>query len=188
MSCVFISGIPAAGKSYLAERVARACDARHAKIDDWVEEFRSDPKLEPWVDFYWNQDEKKYFKNTTCEKQWENLKKQSEMLWPAILEKIREVEDSDKDTIFEGVNILPRLARRDLDFDGIVLLGESYELILDRNKKSPRWGETEELQILEASTFWNCERLYYETEAKKYGFKTFSDTIVAEKELLRLLS
>ena len=77
-----------------------------------------------------------------------------------------------KSAIFEGVNILPHLAHCDLNFKGIILLGESFEVILERNKKDPRWGQTEELQ---------------KKEAEKYGFKTFSDPMLAEKELLEIL-
>ncbi len=168
---VFISGIPASGKSYLADRVAKIAGVQHIKIDDWREEIRKSPELEKWVDFFWNQDEKEYWKITSCDQQWENLRKQSEAFWSIFLQKIKEIQGSGKGAIFEGVNILPHLAHRDLDFSGIFLLGESFETILERNKRDPRWGETGELQTLEAEAFWNCERPKYKQEAEKY-FKT----------------
>lgn len=187
MNYVFISGIPASGKSYLANKIAKITGAQHIKIDDWREEIRKSSELEKWVDFFWNQDEKEYWKTTSCDQQWENLRKQSEAFWPIFLQKIKEIQGSGKDAIFEGVNILPHLAHRDLDFGGIFLLGESFEIILERNKKDPRWGETNELQTLEAEAFWNCERPKYKHEAEKYGFKTFSDPLLAEKALLEIL-
>ena len=184
---VFISGIPASGKSYLADKVAKIAGVQHIKIDDWREEIRKSPELEKWVDFFWNQDEKEYWKITSCDQQWENLRKQSEAFWLIFLQRIKEIQGSGKGAIFEGVNILPHLAHRDLDFGGIFLLGESFETILERNKRDPRWGEADELQNLEAEAFWNCERPKYKQEAEKYGFKTFSDPILAEKELLEIL-
>jgi len=51
MKYVFISGIPASGKSYLAEKVAKATGALCFKVDDWREEFRKD-KHADWVDFF----------------------------------------------------------------------------------------------------------------------------------------
>ncbi len=133
----FVSGIPASGKSYLVRRVAGATGALHIEVDDWREKFRKD-KLVAWVDFFWNKDEAEYWKNTDCEKHWKSIVKQSEALWPEIVSKIRGVIKLGKPAIFEGVNILPHLAYRDLDFNGIVLLGESFDTILERNKQDPR--------------------------------------------------
>ncbi len=187
MKCAFISGIPASGKSYLAAKVSKIIGVQHIKIDDLREEMRKVPKLKSWVNFYWNQDEKKYWDTTNCDQQWENLKKQSEALWPTVLKKIQDVQRSEMGAIFEGVNILPHLAHKSLDFKGIVLLGESFVTILERNKRDPRWGQTEELQIKEAEAYYNCERPKYRQEAEKFGFKTFTDPILAEKELLEIL-
>lgn len=187
MKYAFISGIPVSGKSYLAAKVARIVGIQHIVIDDWREEMRKNSELKKWVDFFWNQDEKEYWRTMDCHQQWDNLKKQSEAFWPTILMKIKEVQKSGRGAIFEGVNILPLLAYQDLDFNGIILLGESFEMILERNKRDPRWGTTEELQIEEAKAFWNCERPKYKQEAEKYGFKTFIDPVLAEKELLKIL-
>ncbi len=188
MKYAFIGGIPAAGKSYLAGKVAATLGISHFKIDNWWDELRVDPKLRKWVNFYWNQDEEKYWRDTDCSQQWENLKNQSDTLWPAILERIKKIKSSSQPAIFEGVGILPHLAHRDLDFQGVFLLGESFEIILERNKLEPRWGKTEELKTKQAQAFWNCERPHYAEEAEKYGFKTFDNAIGAEKVLLRMLS
>jgi len=51
MKYVFISGIPASGKSYLAAKVARTTGALHFKVDDWREEFRKNKHVN-WVDFF----------------------------------------------------------------------------------------------------------------------------------------
>lgn len=185
MKYVFIGGIPASGKSYLAEKIADKIDAIHIDIDDLRETMGKNPKLEPWVNFFFNQNEREYWENTSCKKHWENLKNQSEAFWPVILKKIKEVQDSGKSAIFEGVNILPHLASRDLNFEGIFLLGESLEIIFERNKKNPRWGKTPKLQKIEAEKFYECERLMYKEEAEKYDFKTFKDSREAEKEILQ---
>ncbi len=188
MKFVFISGISTAGKSHLAHKVANSLSLQHVAIDDLREEMNKDLSLKKWVDFFWNQDEAEYWRTTNCGQQWENLKNQSEAFWPTILEKIVQIQKSTQGAIFEGVNILPHLARRDLKFSGVVLLGESYEQILERNKKEPRWGATVELQTQEAKAFWGCERQRYEMEAKIHGYKAFSDIHAAEAELIKLLN
>ena len=137
--------------------------------------------------FFLNQDEDDYWKNTNCEQQWENLKNQSEAFWPTILKKITEVQKSRKPAIFEGVNILSHLAAKDIQFPGIILLGSSLDDIFERNKKEPRWGKTEELQMMEAEGFYNCERPRYKAEAEKYGYATFYDVKEAEEKLLKIL-
>lgn len=186
MKYIFISGIPASGKSYLAKKVAKATGVLHFKIDDWREEFWKNENAD-WVDFFWNKNEKEYWETITPQKHWNNLKNQSEAVWPIILEKIRTIQKTKKSAIFESVNILPHLARRDFDFPGIVLLGESIDTIFERCKKDPRWGKTEELQKIEAEWFFIHEGKIYEKEAKKYGYKTFRDSDKAEKELIKLL-
>lgn len=187
MKYAFISGIPAAGKSYLATKIAKEAGIQYFSIDKWRRELKSDPELKKWVDFFWDKDEKEYWRITSCEQHWNNLKKQSEAFWPAILEKIKKVQESGEGAIFEGVNILPHLAHKDLDFQGVFLFGESIETILERNKQKPRWGRIEELQVKEAEVFWNCERPRYKEEAEKYGFETFTDSVLAENKLLELL-
>lgn len=187
MKYVFISGIPASGKSYLAAKIAKAIGILHIEIDEWQEEMKNDPELKKWVNFFWDQDEAEYWRTTNCDKQWENLKNQSEALWPAILKRIKDIQSSGKPAIFEGVNILPHLASQDLDFEGIILLGESFEKILERNEQNPLWGQTKELQRMEAEAHYNCERLKYKAEAEKYGFKIFADPKKAEEELLKIM-
>ena len=186
MKYTFISGIPASGKSYLAAKVAKAVGVLHVEIDDLREEMRDDMELRKWVDFFWDQDEVEYWKNTSCDQQWENLKNQSEAFWPAILKRIRKVQESENPAIFEGVNILPHLVATDLQFSGIILAGNSLKDIFERNKKEPRWGKTEELQRKEAEAFYNCEQPMYIAEAEKYGYHVFSDIKEAEKKLLEI--
>lgn len=187
MKYAFITGIPACGKSYLAEKVAKSLDIQHIDVDSWREEMSSDPELKKWVDFFFNLDEKKYWHSTTADEQWQNLVKQSEVFWPVISKKIKEIQTTGKATIFEGVNLLPHLISQ-LDIKGILLLGESYQTILDRNKKDPRWGNTEELQILEAKAFWEVEQPRYKAEAEKYNLPIFSDATLAEDFLLEIFN
>lgn len=186
MQNVFIGGIPASGKSYLAEKIARTTGALHVKIDAWRDEMAIDPKLEYWVNFFWNLNEEEYWRTATCDEQWGNIQKQSEAFWPTILRRIKETQKTGKPAIFESVNILPHLASRDLNFGGVFLLGESFEEIFERNKREPRWGKTEELQRKEAEAFFGCERSMYKSEAEKYGFKTFTNSRDAEGALLNL--
>lgn len=182
-----LAGYQPRAKSFLAKRIAEKTKAFHLDLDTLRDEMAGDPKIEPWVSFYWNQDEKKYLTETSCEEKWLNLVKQSEAFWPFFLNKIEEIKKTHKSAIFEAVNILPHLASRDLDFPGIFLLGQSFEQIFERIKLGPRWGDAEELQRLEAETFFNCERENYKSKADKYGFKTFTNSKEAEQEALRLL-
>lgn len=187
MNNVFISGIPASGKSYLAEKIVKARGVKHIDIDRLRQTMVQDPHLKPWVNFFWEKDEERYWANVTCEEHWENLKKQSEAFWPVIKKKVNEIISQGIPAIFEGVNILPHLAAKDFTFPGIFLLGESAEMIFERIKKDPRWGKTEALQRKEAEMLFLCERPKLEKEAKKFGFETFVDQDEAEKELLHLL-
>ncbi|MBI4036113.1 AAA family ATPase [Candidatus Daviesbacteria bacterium] len=187
MSHVFIGGIPASGKSYLARKVAEKTGAFHLNLDTLRAEMRNDPNLRYWTDFFFNQDEEKYLTQTSCEDHWKNLVAQSEAFWPTMLNKVKETIKFHKSVVVEGVNILPHLANKDFSFPGIFLLGESLEQIFERNKKNPRWGKTERLQRKEAELFFNCEREKYKQEAEKYGYKTFEDFNAAEKGLLELI-
>lgn len=187
MAYVFIGGIPASGKSYLASEIARETGAYHLNTDDLRAEMSKDPGLEKWVNFYWNLDEAEYYSTSTCDQQWSNLTGQSEAFWPKILEAIEKVQAEHPSAIFEGVNFMPHLTSRDLDFPGIFLLGESVDQIFTRNKENPRWGATEELQRVEAENFFNCEGKMYKQEAEKYGYKTFRNFEEAKAEILTLL-
>lgn len=119
---------------------------------------------------------------------WKNLVVQSEGIWPAFLREIERFKDDENPIIFECVNILPHLAKRDLDFPGIVLIGDSLEDTIWRNKKDPRWGDTVELQELEAKVFFEVERPYYEAEAKKYGYPVFKNAGEAFESASKLLT
>ena len=186
MSYVFISGIPTAGKSFLAEKIANELGVLHIDMDELRGDMAKDPALKKWVGFFTDQDETRYWANTTCEQDWQNLVRQSEAFWPTFLKKIDEIIRAGKPAIFEGVNILPHLAKRDLSFSGIYLLGESFEITLQRNKKDSRWGDTEELQRKEAEMFFYCQGEMYRKEAEKYGYKTFRDMREAYEELVRM--
>lgn len=170
---LFITGIPASGKSYIAKKLADHIGGIVVSTDDLREEMHNDLRYKKWVNFYLDQDEKTYYTTTSPENQWEHLVAQSEGMWPFILEKIRSYDDEDKSVIFEGVNILPHLAKRDLEFPGIVIIGKGRDAILHRIKADHRWGDTEELWNLEADSFFNIERPQYKKEAEKYGYFVF---------------
>jgi shikimate kinase len=187
MKHVFISGIPASGKSYLAEKISKNLGILHVDMDDLREEMSKDPELKKWVEFFSSQDEGEYWDKTDCEQQYENLKKQSEAFWPTFQEKIDEIISSGQSAIFEGVNILPHLTSKRPNFPGVYLVSDSIEDIFVRNQIDPRWGKTKELQRREAEAFVNCEAKMYEQEAGKYGYKVFRDPKEAKEEIIKLL-
>jgi len=82
------------------------------------------------------------------------------------------------------VSMLPHLAKRDVDFPGVCLIGSSYEEILKRNITSPRWGNTRELQELEARSFFEVERPRYKAEAGVCGYPVFESADEAFKVLI----
>lgn len=186
MKSVFISGIPTAGKSHLADKIAEITGAVHVELDDLREEMRNDPKLKEQIDFFWNKNEDEYWKKHSHEEHWENLRKQSEAIWTFLKNKINNALESGQVSIFEGVNLLPHLVK-EIGIDGVYLLGESEETVLERNRKDPRWGKTEELIRKQSEHFFQCERPIYKKEAEKYDFKTFTDSNEAEKEILNLM-
>lgn len=187
MSYAFIGGIPASGKSYLARAIASETDAYYFGTDSLRREMSKDPQLSYWTDYYRNLDEEVFHKSISCEGKWEALCRQSEAFWPTIMENIYKIMPKYSVAIFEGVNLLPHLASKDLNFPGVFLLGESVEQIFARNKERPRWGKTEVLQRLEAENFFHCEGMMYKQEAERYGYRTFRDANEAKSEVLKLL-
>lgn len=187
MNSAFITGIPTAGKSYLADKIAKSFGMTHIKIDAVRDEMVKIPKLEPWVNFFWNKNEAEYYPNTSADEQWKNIVDQSEAFWPTVKAKIEEILASGNPTIFEGVNLLPHLMK-ELAIKGVVILGNSEKETFERIKADPRWGSTEELQRLEAHAFFTIERSRYAAEAEKHGYPTFSDPSEAEAELIRLIT
>lgn len=186
MNSVFISGIPTAGKSYLAIKLARITGLPHVDLDTFRKGMKKDSKLEKWVNFYQKQDPYNYYIRTSCEKQWKNLKKQSEALWPTLHGEIKS-QSKKGPAIFDGVNLLPHLVKADLKFKGIYLLGKSYKTTLTRLKEKPRWGKTLKSQKAQTKSFIECENKWYKNEADKYGYKSFNSSTKAEKELLRMI-
>jgi dephospho-CoA kinase len=185
MNYLFITGTPASGKSTLAQKIAEAKGWQHIDVDNWRGEMWNDPTIRPWVDLFKDKDEAEYWATTSPEEDFQNLVNQSEAFWPVILRKINEIVDQGKPAIFEAVNILPHLAKKDLPFEGIVLINTSSETIFERLKEDPRWGETEELQKIESQRFVE-EAEFYKIEAEKYGYKVFDDSKAAEGYLLNL--
>lgn len=170
---LFITGIPTAGKSYLAKKLANEVGGICVSVDDMREELSKDERYKKWVNYYLDQDEKTYYTTSNYDEQWKNLVAQSEGLWSGILAGLDKYVDEDNPVIFEGVNILPHLAHRDLQIPGIAIIGRSLEETFERNMKEPRWGTTEELQKLEADAFFNGERPHYKDDAGKFGYLVF---------------
>ncbi|MEI7480288.1 MAG: hypothetical protein WCJ59_01550 [bacterium] len=184
---LFITGIPASGKSYLAQKLAKKFDGIIVSLDDIRLTLSKNKKYKKWTDFYLDKHELEYLTKTSPEKQWQDLVNQSEGLWPAILEEIVKYQNKEELVIFESVNILPYLAKKNLPFDGVVLLGENLPTIIERNTDSPRWGKTRELQKLEARSFYDIQRPKYREEAIKHNYQTYSSADTALSHITKLL-
>mgnify|MGYP000853897508 CR=1 FL=1 len=183
---LFITGIPTSGKSYLAKKIAQQVDGVAVLLDDLKKSLAEDPTYKKWTNFYLDLDEGTYLSNTSPEEKWMNLVKQSEGLWPAFLAQIESYRNETKPVIFECVNLLPHLMAP-LGFPGVVLVGSTYESVLERNIKDPRWGATPELQELEAKIFFFVERPRYIGEAKKYGYPVFETADEAFEQASKVL-
>ncbi|MFW5853621.1 MAG: hypothetical protein ACOCU8_03305 [Patescibacteria group bacterium] len=104
------------------------------------------------------------------------------------MSRLNQYTKNTQPVIFEGVNILPHLACRDLQIPGIVLIGSSFEEVFKRNKLEPRWGKTEELQKLEAEAFFYGERFRYLSEAEKYNCLVFKTPDEAWEKAIEILA
>lgn len=185
---LFITGIPTAGKSYLTKKLAKEVGGICVSVDDMREELSKDERYKKWVNYYLDQDEYTYYTTTTHNEQWKNLVAQSEGFWPGVLMRLDKYADEERPVIFEGVNILPHLAHRDLQIPGIAIIGRSFEETFERNKKEPRWGATEELQKLEADAFFNGERPHYKDDAEKFGYPVFETPDEAWTTAIQILT
>jgi 2-phosphoglycerate kinase len=185
---VFVGGTPAAGKSFTVKKFIRntGLDIYHSSTDDLREGMKKDPDLEKWANLFWNMNEMDYWKNSSFEENSELLIKQSEAFFPVILKHVSEIKLRHKNAIFEGVNLLPHLVKKHFDFPGFFLTSENFDKILQRIKESPRWGETEELQKLEAKYFIEYDARFIKEEADKYGYKVFNDSDQVEKKLKKI--
>ncbi len=182
MHSVFITGIPTAGKSFLADKLCTSLGMRHVKLDDLWDSVQHDPLLEPWYNYFWHKDEAEYYRTSSPEKLWQDIVDQSEAIWPTAKKHIEEILSEGKPAIFEGVGLLPHLMQQ-LPLKGVVLVAASEDQILERLKQKPRWSDKEELQRVEAYMFFTVERPNYLAQAEKYGYPSFSDPDAAEAEL-----
>jgi 2-phosphoglycerate kinase len=188
MKYVFIGGIPTAGKSFLAKKIADKTGALYVEIDLLREVMVKNPKLKPWVNWYTDQNEKEYFKKTDNDMGWRHLKNQSEAYWETIKNKVLEVKKTGKNAIFEGYNLLPHLVSKYFDFPGIYLTSPKPEEMLRRIKMKKRWGESDKLHRMEVKFFMECFDNNFKKDAKRHGYKCFSDSIKAGEEILDILS
>ena len=70
---LFITGIPTAGKSYLAKKLAKEVGGIAVILDDLRESLVSKDEYKKHVEFYLNQDEETYLKTKTTEEHWGDL-------------------------------------------------------------------------------------------------------------------
>jgi hypothetical protein len=184
---LFITGIPTAGKSYLAKLLAEQTGAITVFFDKVLDGYMKDPHYEPWINFYWNQDERTYLTQTSPEDQRHYLMQQAECFWPLFAEQIRSYQNETRPVIFDSVSLFPSLVRREFDFPGIILAGSSVEETLARNQKDPRWSKLPELQKMEAEAFFYIERPLYMAEAKQFDLPVFEKADEAVEYCINLL-
>ncbi len=186
MNSVFITGIPTAGKSFLANKLYTSLGLRHIKIDDLWDTVKDDPVLGHWYHNFWHKDEAEYYGTSSPDTIWQDVVDQSEAFWPTVKKHIEQILAEGKPAIFDGVGLLPHLMQQ-LPIKGVVLIAASEQQILDRLKAEPRWSDKEELQRMEAHAFFTVEAPNYTEQAAKYGYLAFNDSVAAEGELRKLI-
>lgn len=184
---LFITGIPTAGKSYLAKILAEKTGCVTVFFDKVLDGYMKDPRYEKWINFYWNQDERAYLTQTSPDEQRRNLFLQAEAFWPLFAENIRSYEKESLPVIFDSVSLFPSLVRKEFDFPGVALVGSSVEETLARNEKDPRWSKLPELQKMEAEAFFTVERPLYVADAEKFGIPIFEKADDAVDYCVRIL-
>ena len=185
---VFIGGVPTSGKTHLVKEYINnsKLNIKHIKIDDIRDIFRNDRKLEKSVNFFRNQDENEYWIITSCKQHVRNIVKQTEELWPHILEQIIKIQNKHEHVIFEGVQLLPKLTRKYLKMDGFYMIPPDIETIYIRLVAHKRWGDTNDLKRKEAKCFFEGDCMYIKEESRKYGYKVFENIEDGGKELANL--
>ena len=184
----FIGGSPTAGKSHLANKFISQSnyDILHVKTDDIRRSLSNDPSLSKWVKFFSNQDELQYWKETTPTEHVKFFLMQSKALWSEILNVINIKMESNEHVIFEGISIIPELARKYLNFTGFYIIPPNKETIYTRLLAHSRWGKTNDLKRLESQAFFNGYNKFFINSARKYGYKVFKDINEASTELAKI--
>ncbi len=185
----FIGGPPTSGKSYLAEEIAKECGIQHVYVDRLRDKVAiSNPKLKLWRDFF-NSKDGEYWLSVTKKQYLNDCRNQTLALWKYIFNEITDLQKKYENIIFEGVDFLPDITRRDLDFDGIFIYCESIDESYQRNKLHPRIGKTEELQKREAILYAEYESSNIKDLAPKYGYQIFTskNAFTAKASLLTML-
>ena len=96
---LFITGIPTAGKSYLAKKLAAEVGGICVSVDDIREGLAEDERYRKWVNFYLDKNEFEYYSKSTPDELWADLVAQCEGLWSATLQKISEYENEERPVI-----------------------------------------------------------------------------------------
>jgi 2-phosphoglycerate kinase len=184
MPHVFIGGVPAAGKTTLAKKLAYETGAKLYSIDSWRDEVRDHPHYGKAVKFFSDQDEDLYWQQHKPVDYWNHLVWQAETLWPHFEQKIANYSPNDH-IIFEGVYILPHLAKSS-KLQGVYLVCEDEQILYDRIRRVNRWGNLEHQLRTEAKYFSERSKIL-RIEAEKYGYNFFYDKTKAKHELLKIL-
>lgn len=182
---LFIGGPPTSGKSYLAEKISQEMGTLHICTDKLRKKITfNDESFFVWKEFFISKPSE-YWDLVTGEEYVKDCRLQTEAFWPKLVEEIKQLQLEHVAVIFEGVDMLPDLVRRDLDLEGIYLVckseGESYL----RNKE--RWGESDKLLQRESVLYATDEAMEIRRLAGEFGYKVFSNSQEAEAELLSLL-
>lgn len=188
---LFVTGNSTAGKSTLARDAAKKLKVAVESGDHMRVSLYRDRVYGPTARFYESQaDESEYYATTSERERWENLRRQSERLWPALSMKVLAAyRIARKPIVVEGVNFMPDLVARDFpDHPIIAIVCDDEESVRARLAEKPRWGRTPDLQMLEAREIAKEQAPRYRTLTLAAGGQVFASSNEALElcgELLR---
>lgn len=179
---LFVTGNSTAGKSTLAKLLAEKLGVSRASGDGMRVGLYRDSRYGPIARFYADQKcEAAYYAGTDPDERWENLREQSLALWPPLFFKLLcGYRIRPGPLVFEGVNLMPDLVAQDFPGTPIVaVVCEDEALVLRRLAEAPRWGNTPELQALEAREIAVEQAPRYRELTLAHGGQVFSSAEAA---------
>lgn len=187
---VFVGGTPAAGKTVTTLEFVKnsKLPIHHVGIDDFRKEWSTNPELAYWVNFLWNKNEEEYWNSTSYEEYTSHLTSQAEAFWPYVKKIVEETKQNHTNAIFEGVNLLPHLVKEYTADKALFLIQEDENVVWERIKKAPRWGNADHLKKLEAHFFVEYDARFIKEEAKKNNLPVFTSPQALVDELNKIFS
>lgn len=181
MTVGFIGGTSFAGKTTLAKRLRKEFGVEIVSLDS--EHWRySQGKELPYS--------KSFFAELagSTSRYWGHEVRRAEFMTPHFLYLLSQLESSSKHNLFDGVHLVPHVARG-LGLEGVYLVHESIDTLFDRiesrRKKEKKGAREDSWWLNMVRSIWFCSERVRE-EGTQYGYNVFDNSEEAYAHL-RLL-